>query len=268
MKYNLIFPKNDNLEKKKTTGKRLKETTRQFAKATTIHGCSYIFHERNCAVERLFWMVVVALALTLTTYQVVTLYDEWQDEPVITVLETVAEPIDNIKFPAVTICPQGSRQEIVDAVLFRQLKTYINSAKEGSETLTADSMMQYVDQFLRDVYPGANGKPTQLVKLLSSDNPRLSIQNDAILDLEEDCDPSENIDIFENMNKALMNDTCPEGFNLMDNIYCIHVGDKPMSYSEAVQYCDQSGGTEVLYIESEHELNALYKSNKFGNFLA
>ena len=43
----------------------------------------------------------------------------------LTTLDTVALPIEQVDFPAVTICPQGSRKEIVDSVLFRQLKEYI-----------------------------------------------------------------------------------------------------------------------------------------------
>ena len=182
-----------------------------------------------------------------------------------TTLETVAEPIENIKFPAVTICPQGSRQEIIDAVLFRQLKEYINRDRRDTETLTVDKMMEYVDEFLKDVYPGANGKPTQLVKLLSSDNPRLTIQNDAILGLEEDCDPSTNNDIFESLSKALSNDTCPEGFHMLDKLYCIRVGNNAMKYKDAVDYCHQEGGAELLHIDSTHELTSLYDNIHLGS---
>ena len=264
MVYISIFSSNEKADQKKSAGKKINETVNEFAKATSIHGCPYIVHHRNSGLERLLWIIVVGLALTFTAYQVATLYEEWQDEPVMTTLETVAEPIENIKFPAVTICPQGSRQEIIDAVLFRQLKEYINREKRDTETLTVDKMMEYVDEFLKDVYPGANGKPTQLVKLLSSDNPRISIQNDAILGLEEDCDPSSNIDIFESLSKALSNDTCPEGFHMLDKLYCIHAGDSAMTYKDAGEYCHQEGGAELLYIDSKQELTALYHNILIG----
>ena len=266
MTYNLIFPENEKRGKKKSASKKTHETVKQFAKATSIHGCSYIFHKRNSGVERIVWIIIVALALIFTTYQVVTLYQEWQDEPVITTLETVAEPIENIKFPAVTICPQGSRQEIIDAVLFRQLKSYIKQKKGDAETLTIDKMMEHVDEFLTDVYPGANGKPTQLVKLLSSENPKLSIQNDAILGLNDACDPSINIDAFENLNKELSNDTCPEGFRMLSSLYCIHSGKERMTYNEAEEYCDHKGGANLLHFDSNHDIATLYANNQIGNF--
>ena len=267
MTYDTISSAKEKQREKKSVGKKTYETTKQFAQATSIHGCSYIAHERNSGVERILWIIVVALALVLTAYQVITLYQQWQNEPVITTLETVAEPIENIKFPAVTICPQGSRQEIVDAVLFRQLKEYINRKNGDSASLTIDKMMEYVDEFLKDVYPGANGKPTQLVKLLSSDNPKLSIQNDAILGLEEECDPLDNLEIFESMKKALSNDTCPEGFTMLENLYCIHTGDDQITYKEADEYCRQMGGSELLHIDSEEEIISLYNSKQLGNLM-
>ena len=100
MTSNFVFPQNEKPEKNKSASKKTHETAKQFAKATSIHGCAYVFHDRNSGVERILWIIVVALALTFTAYQVITLYQEWQDEPVITTLETVAEPIENIKFPA------------------------------------------------------------------------------------------------------------------------------------------------------------------------
>ena len=103
MGYSSTLSSNEKADAKKSARKKINETVNQFATATSIHGCPYIVHKRNSGVERLLWIVVVALALTFTAYQVATLYDEWQDEPVMTTLETVAEPIENMKFPAVTI---------------------------------------------------------------------------------------------------------------------------------------------------------------------
>ena len=201
MTFNSVHPKKYHPEKQKSVRKKTVETATEFSEATSIHGFAYISNGRNSGVERLFWTIMVILAISFTTYQVVVLYKEWQDEPVISTLETVAEPIENIEFPAVTICPQGSRQEIIDSVLFRQLKEYIERKKGKSSALSPDEMVEITDQFLKEVYPGANGKPTQLIKLLSSDNPSLSIQNDALLGRQEDCDPSSNNEIFNSMNK-------------------------------------------------------------------
>ena len=128
-------------------------------------------------------------------------------------------------------------------------------------------MMEHVDQFLKDTYPGANGKPTQLVKLLSSDNPALSIQNDAILELEEKCDPFTNQEILDSMNKQLSNDTCPDAFKMLSDLYCIHVSDRKLTYSGALDYCNQREGSEILYLESNKDLIELLEIPVIGKHL-
>ena len=266
MTYNSIYPKNSKPEKEKSVRKKTVETATEFSEATSIHGFAYISNDRNSGVERLFWTIMVILAISFTTYQVAVLYKEWQDEPVISTLETVAEPIENIEFPAVTICPQGSRQEIIDSVLFRQLKEYIERKKGKSSTLSPEQMVELTDQFLKEVYPGANGKPTQLIKLLSSDNPSLSIQNDALLGLQEECDPSSNNEILNSMKKDLSNDTCPEGFYMLANLYCVHVTEDQFTYNEAFDYCNAQGGSELLFLDTNEDLVALYEDNDTGNF--
>ena len=266
MIHNSTYPKKYQLEKEKSVRKKTLETTTEFCEATSIHGFSYISNDRNSGVERFFWLIVVILAITFTTYQVAVLYKEWQDEPVISTLETVAEPIEDIEFPAVTICPQGSRQEIIDSVLFRQLKEYIDTKKGSSSALTPEQMIELTDEFLKEVYPGANGKPTQLIKLLSSDNPSTSIQNEAILGLQEECDPSDNDEILNSMNKQLGNDTCPEGFHMLANLYCVHVTEEQLAYNEASDYCNDQDGSKLLYLDTNEDLIALYEDTETGRF--
>ena len=250
--------------------KRIFGTTKEYASATTIHGFSYIADENQSTAERLVWAIVVISAIIFTACQVSSLYKEWQDEPVITTLETVAEPIEEIKFPAVTICPQGSRQEILDSVLFRQLKEYISKTSSADVSkMTEDEMMEQVEDFLKAVYPGANGKPTQLIKLLSSDNPRSALQNEAVLGLEETCDPSSNHEIVNNLNKELNNDSCPDGFEMLgDSNYCVHTTEKLLSYNEASQYCYAQKGAELFYLDSYEDLNALNELEMAGKPLS
>ena len=265
----MIAPEKYKQGHKKSSRKRIVGTTKEYASATTIHGFSYIANENQSGAERLVWAIVVILAITFTACQVCSLYNEWQDEPVITTLETVAEPIEDIKFPAVTICPQGSRQEILDSVLFRQLKEYISktSSKDVSK-MTDEQMMEQVEDFLRDVYPGANGKPTQLIKLLSSDNPKGALQNEAVLGIAETCDPSSNLEILNSLNKELNNDSCPDEFEkLGDAKYCIHSNEALMTYNEATEYCNEQRNAELFYLDSYEDLRALNKHRMAGKFL-
>ena len=240
-------------------------TAKEFSRVTTVHGLYYLSSSSPWA--KIFWIIAVAIAIIGTSIQVMSIWQLRYDSPVITQLETISLPIEKINFPAVTICPQGSRQEIVDSVLFRQLREYIRIKEGDGFVLTPDLMMEHVDQFLKDTYPGANGKPTQLVKLLSSDNPALLIQSDAILGSEDKCDPTSNQEIIDRMNKQLSNDTCPDGFKILSDLYCIHVSDRKLTYSDALDYCNQRQGSEVLYLESNKDLMELLQIPEIGNHL-
>ena len=253
-------------ERKKSVRKKIFENTQEFAESTTIHGFAYMAEKKHSA-WRPVWVIVVVLALAFTTWQVTSLYKEWQDEPVVTTLETVAEPIEEIEFPAVTICPQGSRQEILDSVLYRQFKEYIGKKGREHSKLTTEQMLGQVEDFLTDVYPGANGKPTELIKLMASSNPSGLLQNQAVLGPEEKCDPSSNIEIVNRMNKDLKNDFCPDGFEMLGDLYCVHTTGVPMSNTEAYQYCNSQGDAELLYLDSHEDLSALDEYIKEGNTL-
>ena len=51
-------------------------------------------------------------------------YVEWQASPTITTIDTIAYPIKNIEFPAITICSQGAAKDVIDNVLLQQFEEY------------------------------------------------------------------------------------------------------------------------------------------------
>ena len=252
---------NGMIEEKKSFRKRIADTTKNYSSTTTIHGISYLFSNKISGLERLLWVIVVILAMFFTTFQVVKLYKEWQAKPVITTLDTVALPIKDIEFPAVTICPQGSRQEIIDLVLFRQLKEYIQNRTDTDINLTQEKMMEQVEAFLKDVYPGARGNPAIFTKLMASDNPKMYVQNEAVLKLREECDPSSNIDIVRSLNKQLRNFACPEGYEMAQgSIHCIHEKSTAMTYEEASEYCNDLSDSKLYYLDDYEDLGPLNTS--------
>ena len=246
------------MKQTKSGRKRIVDTTKKYSSSTTIHGISYLSSDNVSKLERLLWISIVLLAIFFTTFQVINLYDEWQAKPVITTLDTVALPIKEIEFPAVTICPQGSREEVMDSVLFRQLKEYIQNKTASGTKLAQNEMMDQVEVFLQDVYPGAKGNPTKLAKLMTSNNPEMYVQNEAIFQLEKECDPDSNVEIVETLNKQLNNDPCPKGFDIVKGLeYCVHKANTEMTYNEASQYCDDLVGSKLFYLDTYEDLTPL-----------
>ena len=263
--------------KKKSARKKVVETITEFAESATIHGLAYMA-DRKHSPWRLAWVLVGVIAMIFSTYQVVSLYLDWKNEPVITSLKTVAMPIEDIKFPAVTICPQGSRQEILDSVLYRQFTEYTRKHSDSnSKELSLEEMMEQFINFLNHTYPGAAKSPTELTKLMTSDDPAATLENQAVLAPEKKCDPSSNQEIVEALNKDLKQGNCPDGFELLGGLYCVHKAGDEMSNNDAEQYCNNKGGAEVLYLETYEEVRALkrfiiagivskYTTYKFDNY--
>ena len=64
---------------------------------------------------------------------------ELQENPVITSLNTTSLKVDEVQFPAITICGQGLIKEVVKSAIFKQFTGYV----EDKGNLTAvDNMTQ------------------------------------------------------------------------------------------------------------------------------
>ena len=69
-----------------------------------------------------------------------TIYKEWQNQPVLTTIGTTGLPIEKIKFPAITICGQGSSKDILNNAMFRQLGTYLASQGKNISEMSEEEV--------------------------------------------------------------------------------------------------------------------------------
>ena len=265
--------------------KLISRTSSQYAEQTTIHGFWYLAQSSH-GLEKLLWLTVVSIAVFFSVFQTCSLYSQWQKSPVITTLESIALPIKDIEFPAVTICPQGSLYQNVDAVLFKQLREYIknkssekhhrgkrfstnetnsltnSSAKfrQNDSLISVDLMLELAFEFLNDVYPGAKKKPTELVGIVNAENPRKFLIKESILfpSRHQACDTNDNTKISEVLNKQIQNDFCPDEFELVNNSYCLHLSEEVRNYAGAKDYCNQLEGSNLLYIDSLSDALSLH----------
>ena len=269
---------------------KIKKNLKNYASVTTAHGIPYVAEEDRPVLEKLFWTAIVSLAVAFGVVQTWMIYTLWQNEPVITTLDTVAHPIDKLEFPAVTVCPQGSIKSISENMLFIQLERFIEnqnkdtilrskrsinaSSPEGIQNtgnnpteLTHDEMISHAREFLKEVYPGATDIPTKMLQLLISEDPNKIIENDAMMyhTYEEECDPSRNEEILKTLNKRLTNDFCPDGFRNFTDSLCVHVSDTSMPFAQAGEYCQQKGSTEAFDFGSYAEVELLVELGILGN---
>jgi hypothetical protein len=78
-----------------------------YSEYSTIQGIHYIFRLKQSEIGIFFWILVVLGMASLGMFWSIEAYNDWQDNLVLTTINTTAYPITNIEFPAVTICGQG-----------------------------------------------------------------------------------------------------------------------------------------------------------------
>ena len=77
------------------------EQIRLFLEASSIHGLGYISTTRNCV--RIFWALVVVTGFSGAGVMIYQSFSAWEESPVKTTVES--QPITEIKFPRITVCP-------------------------------------------------------------------------------------------------------------------------------------------------------------------
>jgi hypothetical protein len=119
---------------------RLYDMIQQYSECSTVAGIIYIFMPNQTTVGKIFWILVVAGMITLGTSWSVILYFQWENQPVTTNVLTAALPVDQIEFPAVTICSQGFNYNTFMASLFmlyNDFANYSNASKLSKEPIDA-----------------------------------------------------------------------------------------------------------------------------------
>jgi hypothetical protein len=115
----------------------------EYSEYSTIQGIVYIFQTRQSLVGRIVWVIIVAFMLLLGSYWSIQSYVDWQNNPVLTTVQTTAYPVKEIEFPAVTICGQGMSDDVISAAMFKQFFKYLESKKmsSGVSPLQAQSLI-------------------------------------------------------------------------------------------------------------------------------
>ena len=80
-----------------------------FLQETTVHGFRYIIDGRNI-VERLMWILFIAVGFTGCGWIVYNAFEGWDSNPVETTIGSVGLPVQELPFPAITVCDTKSLQ--------------------------------------------------------------------------------------------------------------------------------------------------------------
>uniref|UniRef100_A0A336LL33 CSON007051 protein n=1 Tax=Culicoides sonorensis TaxID=179676 RepID=A0A336LL33_CULSO len=94
-------PENEESSKLK---KIIQENIIEYCDNSTIHGVKYIATKKK--IERFSWIVICVFLLCGCGTQIYEIVVKWRQNPLIFLLDQKVTPIDQIPFPAVTVCTQ------------------------------------------------------------------------------------------------------------------------------------------------------------------
>ena len=104
--------------------KAIHSTFCEFANVTTIHGLAYVFDKTIKAIDYVFWFIAVCLGTGLAIYSSFDAWKEWKASPVLTSIRSTGLPLQNISFPAITICSQGLIKVSFSGFTFNEVNSY------------------------------------------------------------------------------------------------------------------------------------------------
>ena len=91
----------------------LTKTIMEYCGATSIHGVSYIAEGSRLFFERVLWVVLITICASISLVLTKKIYDNWDQDPISTTVSTTEYGIENIEYPSITICAQGSVKNII-----------------------------------------------------------------------------------------------------------------------------------------------------------
>jgi hypothetical protein len=93
-----------------------------YCKSSSIHGLQYLTTGEEISwFDHIIWAVALTVSLCICILLLLALNEDWDNNPVVTSIDSTSYPIQNISLPGVTICPSG-----YDIMAFVQRKVVLN----------------------------------------------------------------------------------------------------------------------------------------------
>ena len=259
------------------------DTARNFSSTTSIHGIVYVGSHEHSKCGRLFWIAAVVLAIAGTAFQLFSILNQWNDQLVVTNLDTISLPVEDVDFPSVTLCPQGATADVLDNVLYQQFQEWLFKKTDrnlqrkrrdkrqnqkygcGCNVPKFDPMMiktlkccfkQFLDDLYPEVYPNI---PTSIAAMLNTNEPDQVLENEAILlpKKADSCKNEDEFEILDDMNQKLKRN-CPTSFiKKLNDTTCLKKINKKMTYSKALTHCKEQMGATLFAIDQVEDLITL-----------
>ena len=133
-----------------------------YADQATVHGVSYVFGNNLSLTDRLLWVFIVLTSFILTIWMVNASYNDWKEHPVITTLKTTTKPVNEVDFPAITVCAAGKTMELVKKAIYNKFLLW-----KKSQGLDEEEDAEDLKKFLKDIFQ-ITKDDTRLMEILDT----------------------------------------------------------------------------------------------------
>lgn len=108
---------------------------REYTINSTIHGVKYLGGPERPWPERVWWIVMFVISISVCSALIMNTYKKWTSDPVIVSFSQTPTPVWKIPFPAVTICPTNIVRQ--SQFNFTDILTKVQDRMDGKVNLTA-----------------------------------------------------------------------------------------------------------------------------------
>ncbi|XP_059048648.1 pickpocket protein 28-like [Achroia grisella] len=165
--------KNITLQKKslswlqKPAVKSFNKNFRDYLLTSTLHGLRYIGERKLTWFERFFWLAAFGSSLVCAAFFILNVYAKWSMSPMIVSINPQNMPLNDLPFPAITICNVNQAKKSVaeeylktgnsvDKKLLVSLCTSQNDADIFEDNIAESATWDYTRTFLINVTQPCN----------------------------------------------------------------------------------------------------------------
>ena len=96
-------------EQREAEERNVNEELSEYFRETTVHGFRYVVEGRNI-FERYVWIAFIIFGFIFSAWIIYNAFEEWEATPVHITVDEVSVPVDQIPYPAITVCDTESLQ--------------------------------------------------------------------------------------------------------------------------------------------------------------
>ena len=226
-----------------------------------------IFDRELGILDRLLWLLVVVAFLTVAAAITKNFWSQWRNEQakdltfwkmiqpsqVVTILNNTTKLVEDVPFPALTLCGSGIHMSNVEKKLVQDIIEW--RAEKKKDNTTKEALNEDLKEFMKERFQIEQVKTNGVVNILDildmmiSPDPDASVAVNSVRENVVACKQQKEQIAY----KQMCVYSCPDQFHV-SGTQCFYLSDTSEGYAVGRSTC-QSLGAQLATIRSEEEDN-------------